>query len=135
MKNFQDRLAVLLAELKELRQLFSNLTRFRVISNLQEAENAEQRISDLIQDPLQLSKRERMSAHWLAPATHELLYALSDERYIDEPLYYWDRHTPLPSIGLRWRPELQKRLNALCGSLDAALSAMLAESSSVRSAA
>ena len=63
MKNFQDRLAVLLAELKELRQLFSNLTRFRVISNLQEAENAEQRISDLIQDPLQLSKRERMSAH------------------------------------------------------------------------
>jgi hypothetical protein len=90
----------------------------------EQAQQTEQRISELVQEPLGLSKLERIAPHFLAEAVQNLFGTLNDFRYSDEPRLVWN-HNLLPGVGLNWRP-LQERLTLLCGPLDATVSEMLA---------
>jgi hypothetical protein len=120
---FQDALVSLLAERKLLRQLSRNLTVCLLLADRQKAAQTEQRISDLVQGPLHLSKRESNSEHFLAEAVQNLFSTLNDFRYYDEPSRVWE-HSPIPGVGLSWPRALQERLTALCGPLDVTVSEM-----------
>jgi hypothetical protein len=69
----QDRLANLLAERKLLRHLSQDLTRCLALADREQAHKIEQRISELVQGTLNLSKRESMAAHFLADAVRNLI--------------------------------------------------------------
>jgi hypothetical protein len=122
---FQDALANLLAERTLLRQLSNDLTHFRVLADRAKAQAVEQRISDLVQEPLNLSKLESKAPHFLAEAVQSLLATLNDLRFCDEPSRVWQLN-PIPGVGLTWPLALQERLTTLCGPLDATVSEMLA---------
>jgi replicative DNA helicase len=70
---FQDALVSLLAERKLLRQLCSDLTRFQLMAMREQAQETEQRISDLVQEPLHLSQRESVTPWQLVSAVESLL--------------------------------------------------------------
>jgi len=126
---FRDALANLLAERKLLRKLSNDLTHFRVLGDREQAQKIEQRISDLVQEPLNLSKLESKAPHFLAEAVQNLFASLNDLRFYDEPGRYWEQYTPVPNVGLVWPRALQERLTTLCGPLDVTVSEMLAGAS------
>jgi hypothetical protein len=113
--NFQETLASLLAERKELRSLCNDLSRFRLMGNREQVQETEGLISDLVTGPLTLTKYETVAPHFLAEAVQNLLSYLGSGVYYDDPASIWNyRESITPGVGVSWTPRLQERLTALC---------------------
>jgi hypothetical protein len=123
--NLKDDLARLLAERKLLRQLLQDLTRYLVLDERERTKQPEQKIAELVQEPLKLSRRDSVAVTFLAQGAHNIILAFTNLNLLESPTHYWDIYNPIPGVGLAW-PPLQDRLIALCGPLDETLSTMLA---------
>jgi hypothetical protein len=91
--SFQESIVSLLAERKELRALFSDLTRFHLMANGEQVQETEQRISDLVTGPLPLSKYDSVTPHVLTEAVENLTSYLASSVSYESPASIWNPRT------------------------------------------
>jgi hypothetical protein len=121
MARLEERLAPILAERQLLRHLCRELTQARLMADRVKAEDAVQRIFDLVVKPLDLTPRDRPGAPFLTAEIEECLFTLTALKYYIEPSRYWNYSL----AGEKWPPALKERITLLCAQLDPLLDAML----------
>jgi hypothetical protein len=125
--NFQDRLAVLLAKRKQLRQLLSDRTRWYLLAEPASALKVEQVIAELIQETLPpYDPRTDLHGSQLADVVLALVGAYLDPALADNPSAVW-RGFIAGHSAEAFPQHLRSRLEALVAPLDVTIGDMLAE--------